>query len=105
MAGDAFDQIAARLNYPMIVVTTSDGEERAGCLVGFHTQCSIDPSRYAVWVSKVNHTARVALRAETFALHFLDDTDRGRDLAKVFGTLTDDTVDKFARCDWHAGPD
>ena len=44
---------------------------RAGCLVGFHSQSSIDPRQYAVWLSKANHTYPVALRSELFAVHFL----------------------------------
>ena len=31
----------------MVVVTTAQGDERAGCLVGFHAQSSIEPPRYA----------------------------------------------------------
>ena len=41
-------------------------------MVGFHSQCSVDPGRFAVWLSKANHTYGVALRAEVFAVHFLD---------------------------------
>ncbi len=106
MSNDAFDEIADRLNYPMIVVTTAHGDARAGCLVGFHTQCSIDPPRYAIWISRVNHTASVAARADVFALHFVDGVaPSGRKLAELFGTVTDDTDDKFARCAWQPGPD
>src|SRR4051794_31653626 len=90
----------------MLVVTTVHEGERAGCLVGFHTQCSIDPPRFAVWISKANHTARVAVLADAFALHFLDRTRAPeRKLAELFGTVTDDHGDKFRRCAWHAGPD
>lgn len=100
---DAFDEIAADLDYPMIVVTTSDGDERAGCLVGFMAQCSIDPPLFLVWLSEKNHTTRVAKRAESLIVHFL-----GRDqrpLAELFGGTTGDDVDKFARCDSQPGPE
>ena len=107
MSSDSsFDRITGHLDYPMIVVTTAAGDERAGCLVGFHTQCSIEPPRWAVWISRENHTARVAARADVFALHFLDGAHpSARSLAELFGTATGDTVDKFARCTWHPGPD
>ena len=52
--GAAFKDLIAQLDYPMIVVTTASAGERAGCLVGFHTQSSIDPERFAVWLSKAN---------------------------------------------------
>ena len=99
----AFDAIVAGLEYPMIVVTVAAGDERAGCLVGFATQCSIDPARYAVFVSKRNRTARVAEGARTMVVHFL----RARDiaLAHLFGEETGDEVSKFDRCPWHPGPD
>src|SRR5262249_9171940 len=67
------------------------------------TQCSIDPPRYAFWISRANHTFKVAALADTFAVHFLGEHDH--DLAALFGSETEDTVDKFARCDWHTGPD
>ena len=58
-------------NPDMLIVTTAVGPQRAGCLVGFHSQCSIEPDRYAVWLSKANHTCQLALRATHFGLHFL----------------------------------
>lgn len=97
----AFEELMDRLNSPMIVVTTASGGARGGCLVGFHTQCSITPARYAVWMSKANHTFRLALLADTFAVHLLDQGHRR--LAELFGTETADTVDKFERCDWTEG--
>lgn len=97
-----FGRLASSLDPPMAVVTTvSLGGERSGCLVGFHCQCSIDPPRYAVWLSKANHTYRVGLLAERFAVHWLSDADL--DLAAHFGTQSGDDVDKFAGLDWHDG--
>src|SRR3954451_14252328 len=87
----------------MAIVTTVSGGERAGCLVGFHAQCSIDPPRYVVWLSKANHTYRIALLAGHMAVPFLDEADH--DLAELFGGSTGDEVDKLARCDWEGGPD
>ena len=94
----------AGLDYPMMVVTAvaADGE-RSGCLVGFATQCSIHPPRFAVWISRKNHTFGVAERAAVLAVHFLSTADQS--LAELFGGATDDEVDKFTRCRWRDGPD
>ena len=61
MNADAFDVILASLDSPLVVVTAgADSEalegERAGCLVGFHSQSSVSPERFSVWLSKANHT-------------------------------------------------
>lgn len=98
-----FNELMTRLDHPMAVVTTVSGRERAGCLVGFHAQCGIEPPEYAIWISKANHTYRVAAMAETFAVHFLGSADR--DLAELFGTTTGNEVDKFERCSWVRGPE
>jgi flavin reductase (DIM6/NTAB) family NADH-FMN oxidoreductase RutF len=90
-----------QLDPAMVVVTTIAGDEPAGCLVGFHAQCSIEPIRYVVWLSKANHTYRTALRATHLAVHFLDRGDR--ELAELFGATSGDDVDKFTRCRWTAG--
>lgn len=99
----AFDQVVALLDYPMFVVTTRVGEDRAGCLVGFASQMSIDPARFLVGLSKRNHTYRTASRGAThLAVHML--YREHRDVARLFGGESGDDVDKFARCSWQDGP-
>ena len=98
-----FGDLVGSLDYPMFIVTTAAGEERAGCLVGFAAQCSIDPPLFTVWLSDKNHTCRVAARASTLVVHLPSLGDR--QLGELFGSETGDEVDKFARCDWHVGPD
>jgi flavin reductase (DIM6/NTAB) family NADH-FMN oxidoreductase RutF len=97
-----FSEFIAHLDYPMVVVTTVSEEARAGCLVGFHSQCSIEPERFAIWVSKANFSFGVVLRAEIFAVHALDES--AREIATLFGTQTGDEIDKFEHCRWHPGP-
>jgi flavin reductase (DIM6/NTAB) family NADH-FMN oxidoreductase RutF len=97
-----FDAFADLLDYPMFVVTTTDGSERSGCLVGFTTQTSIHPPRFLVCLSEQNHTLRTALGAELLAVHVLDDDQH--ELAELFGGETGDQTDKFSRCSWRAGP-
>jgi flavin reductase (DIM6/NTAB) family NADH-FMN oxidoreductase RutF len=72
---DDFARLIASLDPPMAVVTTASDRERAGCVVGFHAQSSIDPERYVVWLSKANHTFRVGVHARHFAVHFLGEDD------------------------------
>jgi flavin reductase (DIM6/NTAB) family NADH-FMN oxidoreductase RutF len=95
---EGFASLLASLDPPMAVVTTASGGEQAGCLIGFHSQCSIHPGRVAIWLSKANHTYRVALLAERFAVHFLAETDLA--VAERFGTRSGDDVDKFAGTVW-----
>lgn len=102
MDHDAFDAIMASLDTPMIVVTAASDGERAGCLVGFHAQSSIHPGRFTVWLSKANHTSRVAVRATHLGVHFLTESDH--ELAERFGTLSGDDTDKFAGLDVETGP-
>lgn len=103
MSPDPFASVMASLDAAMVVVTTAAGDERAGCLVGFHAQGSIEPARYCVWLSKANHTYRVGLLATHLGIHLL--TDRDRELARLFGTVSGDDVDKFALVDTNVGVD
>lgn len=97
----AFDELVAGLDYPMFIATTRSGDELAGCLVGFATQCSIDPPRFLVCLSEKNRTCRVARAAETVAVHFVPSS--APQLAELFGGETGDEVEKFAHCEWHEG--
>lgn len=99
---DELQATLAQLDYPMLIVTTTDGRRRGGCLVGFSAQCSIDPPLLMVWLSKRNHTARVAAGAANLMVHF-PACDQ-RDLAVLFGSETGDDIDKFERCRWQEGP-
>ncbi|MFF4315654.1 flavin reductase family protein [Streptomyces sp. 900105755] len=96
------DPFTDLLDYPMYVVTAQAGEEAAGCLVGFASQCSIQPARFMVWLSRANRTCRVAERADRLAVHLLR-TDQHR-LARLFGGETGDRTDKFTQVPWHRGP-
>ncbi|MEV5826910.1 flavin reductase family protein [Spirillospora sp. NPDC052242] len=100
------DEFVAGFDYPMFVVTAVDAGTgaRAGCLVGFATQTSIDPFRFLVCLSRRNRTFRVAEAATVLAVHVLGrDGDQQR-LAALFGARTGDEIDKFARCSWRPGP-
>jgi flavin reductase (DIM6/NTAB) family NADH-FMN oxidoreductase RutF len=100
---ELFEELVEPLDYPMFIVTAAAGGERSGCLVGFATQTSIDPVRFAVCLSRANHTYRVACAADVLAVHLAEQSERS--LAELFGGKTGDAIDKFARCDWRPGPD
>ncbi|MER7112566.1 flavin reductase family protein [Streptomyces sp. NPDC000229] len=97
---DAFSDL---LDYPMYVVTAAAGGERAGCLVGFASQCSIRPPRFAVWLSVANRTYRVARQATHLGVHLLH-REQG-ELARLFGGETGDEIDKFDRVTWQPSHD
>jgi beta-glucosidase-like glycosyl hydrolase len=82
----AGDDLVGHLDYPMLIVTVSDGRRRAGCLIGFASQCSIDPPLHRVWLSKNNYTYTVANGCHRLAVHVL--TPQNRSLAELFGTVT-----------------
>ncbi|WP_042394561.1 flavin reductase family protein [Streptacidiphilus carbonis] len=99
----SFDDFTNALDYPMYVVTASADGRPSGCLVGFASQCSINPPRFLVWLSKENHTTEVAARTDVLAVHLLGPDQQG--LAALFGCLTaDQGADKFASAPWQPGP-
>lgn len=99
---ETFNAMMGTLDYPMFIVTARRGDERGGCLVGFASQASIDPSRFLVCLSIRNRTYRLAQEAERLAVHFVP--AHADPLARLFGGQTGDDVDKFALCGWEEGP-
>jgi flavin reductase (DIM6/NTAB) family NADH-FMN oxidoreductase RutF len=102
-AREAFDALVGDLDYPMFIATVAHRGERAGCLVGFATQCSIDPPRFLACISVNNRTFRVGRDAPAIAVHVVPND--GDDLVELFGGETGDDTDKFERADWHEGPE
>lgn len=102
-AAEVFNDLVDGIDYPMFIVTAAaDDGTRAGCLVGFATQASIDPPRFLVLLSTQNETYEIAKRASTLVVHFLGEANR--ELAKLFGEQSGAWADKFAECEWRAGP-
>jgi len=100
---DAFHDLLGQLDYSMFIVTASAGAERAGCLVGFATQTSIDPPRFLACLSERNRTHEVAQRATVLAVHFVPAD--AAELVELFGSRSGHEVDKFADADWRTGPE
>jgi flavin reductase (DIM6/NTAB) family NADH-FMN oxidoreductase RutF len=99
---DSIGALVSRADPPLYVVTTAAGTERAGCVIGFATQASIDPPRFLVAISKANRTWRVGRSASHLAVHLFG---RERmDVITLFGGETGDDINKFAHCSWSDGP-
>src|SRR4051794_7928471 len=64
-------ELVSQLDYPMFIVTAAARGERAGCLVGFATQCSINPPRFLLCLSDKNRTYRVAQHAQILVVHLV----------------------------------
>jgi flavin reductase (DIM6/NTAB) family NADH-FMN oxidoreductase RutF len=87
----------------MFLVTCRPAERPpAGCLVGFASQCSIDPPAFLACLSRRNRTCDAAAQTAALAVHLVP--AEATDLARLFGGETGDEVDKFARCAWRPGP-
>ena len=98
-----FAGLVGQLDYSLFIVTAARGNERDGCLIGFATQVSINPSRFLVCLSVQNRTYRLAAQATTLVVHPIPDD--AEELAVLFGSETGDEVDKFEQCRWEPGPD
>ncbi|MGH2745573.1 MAG: flavin reductase family protein [Gammaproteobacteria bacterium] len=96
-------ELVSELDYPMFIVTVAADGERAGCLVGFTTQCSINPPRFLVCLSDKSRTFRVAEVASVMVVHLVPREQE--ELANLFGERTGDELDKFERCAWSPGPE
>ncbi|GAB2827636.1 flavin reductase family protein [Actinocorallia aurea] len=102
---DGFDEFARGFDPPALIVTAASGGERAGCLVGFATQCSMEPVRYLVCLSRANRTFLVASSSARLAVHALRAGDAEHlALARLFAESTGDETDKFAHCAWTEDP-
>lgn len=102
-APDAAGALARLTDAAMLVVTAGDEARPAGCLVGFHTQASIEPWHHLAFLSRANHTHRVAQASTHLAVHVLRASDLA--LAELFGGETDDDdAHKFERCAWSPSP-
>ena len=99
---EAVHALVTEIDYPMFIVTAAAAGRRAGCLVGFTTQCSIHPPRFLICISDKNHTFDVAREAEVLVVHLVPED--ATELAELFGSETGDELDKFARCAWREGP-
>jgi flavin reductase (DIM6/NTAB) family NADH-FMN oxidoreductase RutF len=100
---DAFECIVKELEYPMFVVGAATDDDVDACLVGFTSQCSVEPPRFAVFLSKANHTFDLAREADVVVVHRLR-ADQHH-LAEHFGgTSAHDDPRKLIGCDWTPGP-
>jgi flavin reductase (DIM6/NTAB) family NADH-FMN oxidoreductase RutF len=95
---DAYERVIEPVDPVAVIVTCASGGDKAGCLVTFNAPCSLEPPRYAVWLSHRNHTYQVALGADELIVHMLTRADLP--LAEFFGGVSGMREDKFARVRW-----
>ena len=101
-AAATFHALVGDLEYPMFIVTARADGEPLGCLVGFATQTSIEPPRFAVCLSHQNRTFRHGRDAELLGVHCVP--AHAEALAELFGGHSGDAVAKFEQCAWQEGP-
>ena len=98
-----YDEIVESLDYPMFIVSAAADGDVAACLIGFATQCSINPAHFQACLSKNNRTYEVARRAEVLVVHRVRRDQM--ELAEHFGgTSAKDDPDKLANWPWRPGP-
>jgi flavin reductase (DIM6/NTAB) family NADH-FMN oxidoreductase RutF len=103
MSTSAFEQIVAALDVPMFIVSAAAHGEVDACLVGFATQCSIEPARFQVCLSTNNETYALARQAESLVVHRIRSDQR--ELAEHFGgTSAKDHPQKLSEWPWQPGP-
>jgi len=102
MSSSIVDTVEARARSASVLVTTAAHGERGGCVVTFHTQCGVDPVRYAVWIPKRDRTYDVSLAATHIAVHLLDDGCQA--IEELFTVGADSVPEPFERCEWYPGP-
>lgn len=101
-ADDLLGRLQEQTDPPMFLFTAAAGGEVSGCLAGFGSQVSIEPTRFLACVSKANHTFGVASKADALVVHVPPADDH--ELAVLFGHETGDEVDKLAQVEWRQGP-
>lgn len=99
--GQKSEALVGATDYPLYVVTAGSADQVSGCLAGFVTQCSIEPVRFLICVSVVNHTFGVAQNSDGLALHLLGADQK--DVASLFGEESGDWTEKFERLEWMPG--
>jgi flavin reductase (DIM6/NTAB) family NADH-FMN oxidoreductase RutF len=99
-----YDELVGSTDPVLLVVMAAAGDQRDGCLVGFHSQCGIEPRRHALWMSKANRTTRLVSdeRCTHVGVHLLRADQH--ELARHFGAVTGDEVDKMAGVAVTPGP-
>jgi flavin reductase len=88
---------------PIVLVTTSTGEEKNGLIVNSALRASLSPEklRLSVIIHKFNHSHDLIARAGIFAAHILRADQI--DLVVRFGTTSGRDTDKFAGLEHRVG--
>ena len=100
---DTFEEIVGHLEYPMFIVAAAVDDDADACLVGFTSQCSMDPPRFGVFLSKANHTYDLAVASDVLVVHRLR-ADQHRVAEHFGGKSAYDDPGKLEGYPWTPGP-
>lgn len=84
-----------KLTYGLYIVSSSTGEQDAGCIINTAAQVTAEPPRLAVTVNKKNTTAKVIQKASVFAVTALTKS-ADMELIGTFGFRSSETENKFS---------
>jgi flavin reductase (DIM6/NTAB) family NADH-FMN oxidoreductase RutF len=109
MRGEPFERLMAALEHPLVVVAAAHRRGSAACVVGFSSQCSVDPPRYCVYLPTEHRAYEIARRAGHLMVHFLDRRQHALASLVDAGSRTGPDVDAAAEgapgLRWRTGPD
>ena len=97
-----FAELTGSLNYPVFIVTTTDGARARRLRRRLRHADELHPAPLPrLPVARQPH---VSPRARAPRSPCTSSRASARDLAELFGGETGDEIDKLARCEWTAGP-
>lgn len=88
-------------SYGVYIVTTQDGDTKAGCVINTFTQVTSTPARVTIALNKENFTTGIVQKAGAFEVSVLAE-DAAMELIGRFGFHSGTDIDKFADTDWAA---
>ena len=86
------------MSYGVYIISATDGQKAAGCVVNTLVQVTSKPARVSVAINKDNFTAGVVQRAGRFEAVVLAE-DTPMELIGTFGFRSSADEDKFASCE------
>ena len=96
MAETAINTKAFRsLSYGVYIISASNGNKKAGCVVNTFQQLTSAPARVSVTINKENATTAVVLESGRFEANVLAES-APMELIGLFGFQSSNDVDKFA---------
>lgn len=89
-----------KLSYGIYLITSHDGEDKAGCLVNTVFQLTAEPVKVGVSVAKANATHDMIVKSGTVGISVVGESAETKLLGK-FGYRSSRDIDKFADTKYH----